>query len=380
MKRRLPLILFILFGVGFIGMLAFLAFFRPARAANAQFTNLSTVRAMWVDYLDEDNSRDQVAALETNMQQARVTLVALGAGRVDWTYFPWRAYPDRWSAEVKSTGQDYLLEDSTRFGKWAHVSAVVDVLAPLYIQSNPQSAAVSWTGTPSKYLVSTTDLVDGQFGQEILSMLDEIATDYPINSITLTELTYYTDGFGDSDKAAYLTYTGRLDWPLNPDGTINIDEPSIGAWRSFEIGRFLEKAARILHQHGEQLFVEAHLSLDPSGQVRVENGTDFSLFLKYADRLVVRTSSDPAERSQAGMQAITQYLKRFPENRMITCIGLWSQDYDADTPKDRMSAFSVANFQSELQEVGGDVWITPSFLMTPAHWQALQYFWGSHSN
>ena len=380
MKRKLLLAVFILFGVGFIAALFFLAFYRPVRIANSRLTNLATVRAMRVDYLDEENSRAQVAGLETDMQQAGVTMVAVGAGRADWTYFRWRGYPDRWSGDVKSSGQDYLMEDSIRFGKWAHVSAVVDVLAPLYIQAHPQAAAISWTGIPSKNLVGTMELVDGQFGQELLSMMQEIATYYPVNSITLTELVYYTDGFGEFDKTAYMAYTGTSDWPRYANGAINIDDPSIGIWRSYEIGRFLEKASGILHKQGKLLFVETHIGVDRSGQVLVENGSDFTEFLKYADRLVVRVNSDPHDLSQATMNAITQYLARFPAHRIIASIGLWRNDYGSDIPKDQMDTLPVADFESVLEGIGGgDVWITPSFLMTEGHWQALDAFWDSQS-
>lgn len=377
MKRRGFLLLFILFGVVIIAALPILAFFHPMRTANPVFTNLPAVRAMRVDYLDEEAGRAEVAGLETQMQQAGVNLVAVGAGRVDWTYFPWRGYPDRWSADVKRSGRDYLLEDSTRFGKWAHVSAVVDVLAPLYIQAHPEAAAVSWAGAPSKDLVGLMELVDGQFGQEVLSMLAEIAAYYPVNSITLTELVYYTDGFGAADRAAYLAYTGRADWPRAANGAIDINDPSVGTWRAYEIGRFLEKAAAIAHRHNKQLFLEVNIDVDPSGQVLVENGPDLDRFLEYADRLVVRGRSDPDDRSQPSMDAMTQYLRRYPEKRIITGLGLWSQNYGPGTAKTRMSALSIGDFQSALRGVGKDLWITPSFLMTPAHWQALKDFWGS---
>ena len=376
-RRIIILVLVILIGLVILFTLLFLAFSHPMRAANMQFENLSTVRAMRVDFLDEGKDRGEVATLEKYMQQAGVNLVAVGAGRADWTYFPWRGYPARWSDNIKASGEDYLLEDSTRFGKWAHVSAVVDVLAPLYIQAHPQSAAVSWLGIPSKDLVGTMELVDGQFGQELLSMVDEIATYYPVNSITLTELVYYTDGFGQPDKAAYMAYSGRSDWPRTVDGKINIYDPSIGIWRTYEIGRFLEKAAGILHTHGKQLFVEVHIDVDPSGQVQVENGTDFSEFLEYADRLVVQGSSNPDERSQTAINTIKQFLARYQTNRIITSLGLWSQDYSSGTPRDQMLAISVADFQSALQGYGGDLWITPSFLMTSANWQVLEGFWAS---
>jgi hypothetical protein len=378
MNRKLLLAVSILLGVLIVAALIFLAFYRPVRTANLIFTNPTIIRAMRVDYLDEQNSRVQVAGLETDMQKSGVNMVAVGAGRVDWTYFQWRGYQDRWSEDVKSSGQDFLMEDSTRFGKWAHVSAVVDVLAPLYIRANPQAASISWTGLQSKDLVGTMELVDGQFGQELLSMIQEIATYYPVNSITLTELVYYTDGFGAPDKAAYMAYTHTTDWPRKADGSINIDEPSIGVWRSYEIGRFLQKAAGIMHQHGKQLFLESHIGLDSSGRVLVENGTDFTEFLKYADRLVVRGNNDPGERSQAALTAISQYLKQYPSHRVITGIGLWRKDYDPNTPRDQMTVLPVGDLKSALQGIGKeDLWITPSFLMTGAHWQVLEDFWNS---
>jgi hypothetical protein len=330
-----------------------------------------------VDYLDIGNSRAEVAALEKQMQLAGVNLVAVGAGRADWTYFPWPGHSDRWSDEVTTSRVDLLLDDSSRFAKWAHVSAVVDVLAPRYILQHPETASISLLGVPSKNLVGTMELVDGQFGQELLDMLDQIAANYPVNSITLTELVYDIDGFGAQDKAAYLAYSGRSDWPRTSDNQIDINDPSIGVWRSYEIGRFLQKAAVIVHGHGKQLFVEVRVEVDPSGQVLVRNGTDINLFLEYADRLVVRGSSDPDSRSPSAMNAIVQYLARYQKNRLILSIGLWDKDYDSGTLRNQMSALSAADFQSALQSGAKDLWVTPSFLMSSAHWQILDKFWGS---
>lgn len=257
MKQKITLILISFFILAGLVTLASLAFYHPRREANQDFTNVKIVHAVRVDYLDIGKSRGEVNALEADMKQAGVNLVAVGAGRVDWTYFPWKGQNDRWSNEVKQSGIDFLAEDSARFGKWAHVSAVVDVLAPLYIQAFPDTAAVSWAGLPSKNLVSTLDLAEGEFGQEILGMIEEIAANYPVNSILITELVYYVDGYGGKDQTAYLAYTGRTDWPRTADGKIDIEDPSIGAWRSYEIGRFLEQASKIVHQFGKQLFVEA---------------------------------------------------------------------------------------------------------------------------
>jgi len=379
MGRRIILILIYLIGFAIVVTSLILAFYHPDRVANTNFADLSTVRAVRVDYLDVEQSRAEVAALEAQLKQVGVTMVAVGAGRPDWTYFPWSGHQDRWSDDVKTTGHDYLLEDSTRFGQWAHVSAVVDVLAPLYIQAHPETAALSWFGIPSKNMVSMMELVDGPFGQDLLDMINNIATFYPVNSITLTELVYYVDGYGEQDKAAYLAYTGRSDWPRTASGQININDNSIGTWRSYEIGRFLEKAASIVHQQGKLFFVEVRIGVDSEGQVFVYNGTDFNLFLVYADRLIVRGSNDPDGRSPQATSAIAQYLAHYQNGRVIMSMGLWDRDYDPDVPKNQMLSTSAADFQLALQAAGwggaADLLVTPSFLISDAHWQVLKGFW-----
>ncbi len=379
MKRKLLPGIVILTMLAFLAGLFFLAFYRTQHAANQDFANVSPVRGVRLDYLNMNTSRGEVAALETQMQQAGVNLVALSAGRVDWTYFLWRGNSDRWSADVKTSGTDFLMEDSTRFGKWAHVSAVVDVLAPLYIQAHPEAASVSWLGVPSKNIVSTTELVDGQFGQDLLAMITEIAIYYPVNSIILTELVYYVDGFGATDKASYTAYTAHPDWPRTADGQINIDDPSIGTWRSYEIGLFLEKAASIVHQHRKQLFVEVRVGVDSSGQVFVNNGTDFNLFLIYADRLIIWNNRDPNGRSPQAMSATAQYLAHYQNGRAILSVGLWDKDYPPGVSKNQMLSISTADFQSALQAAGqggaSDLLVTPSFLISDAHWQVLKGYW-----
>ncbi len=384
MGRKIILTLIILLGLAILTTFLILAFYHPERMANANYANLSTARAVRIDYMDVGKSRGEVAALEAQLKQVGVNMVAVGAGRSDWTYFPWPDHQDRWSDEVKTTGNDYLLADSVRFGKWAHVSAVVDVLAPLYIQAHPDAAAISWIGVPSKNLVSTMELVEGPFGQDLLDMIDKIAAYYPVNSITLTELVYYVDGFGEQEKAAYMAYTDRSDWPRTDNGQINIDDNSIGTWRSHEIARFLEKAAAIVHQHGKLFFVEARIGVDSAGRVFVNSGTDFNLFLVYADRLVVRGSYDPNGRSPQAMSAIAQYLAHYQNGRTMMSVGLWDKNYDPGLSKYQVAAISATDFQAALQSTtkGGmtDLWVTPSFLISNSHWQVLKDFWSSPPN
>ena len=113
------------------------------------------IHALRLDFPNIADSRSLVELLEPRMKLVNINLVALGAGRTEWTYFKWAGHENVWSNDVKDTGIDFLLDDSTRFGKWAHVNAVVDVFAPNYILAHPDKAAISVDGVHSTNLVSS---------------------------------------------------------------------------------------------------------------------------------------------------------------------------------------------------------------------------------
>jgi hypothetical protein len=346
----------------------------------AQFTTVAPVKLVRVDYTDLTSSRDEVAGLEQHMKEVGVNMVGLGAGRVDWTYFPWKGHSANWSDAVRTTGVDYLKEDTNRFGKWSQVYAAIDVLSPLYIKAHPAAAAVSWSGQPSQNLVGLMELVEGDFGTELLSMIDYIAVNYPVNAITLSEMVYYVDGFGEKDKTAFLAYSKLADWPHNADGNIDLDSPAIGQWRAYELGRFLEKAAAVVHKSNKQLFVEVHINLDETGKVWLQNGTDYDQLLKNADKLLVWGNYNMEGRALGAIVNVAYYLTRFDPERVILMIGLWAENYPGDTPKEEMQAIPAEDLrtalsaadQGEIKSLG----VVPSFLLGDEHWQVLKEMWG----
>ena len=220
------------------------------------------IRVMRVDYPDYSTSRGQVAAWEQNMKDAGINLVALGAGRVEWTYFKWAGHETNWASSVRDTGIDYLAEDTARFSQWAQVNAVVDVFSPNYIATHPGTAALRADGVPSTNLVSTAELTTGEYGKQLLAMIEYIAANYQVNSISLTELFYHVDGYGPDDKALYMAYSGNSDWPRNLDGTIAIMDRSIGDWRTHALDVYLDKIVVICHKYGKQFYLDVGLTLD----------------------------------------------------------------------------------------------------------------------
>jgi len=309
--------------------------------------------------------------LENLLRRSGINLVALGAGRVDWTYFKWSGKSENWSGDVTSSGIDYLAEDAARFHAWARVDAVVDVYAPKYIEMNPNAAALSWLGKPSPYLVNTMDLVDGEFGRLLLDMISAIAANYPVDSISLTELMYYSDGYSDIDKAAYMASTGSQDWPRLSNGMINIDHPTIGEWRSREIARFLQKARTITDKYGKQLYIDAAVTWIAPANMGVEHGTRYDILLEQADRLVVWNYFALNGYLPDFSKQLAQVLRQKVGDRAIMSIGLWNENDTIITPA-QLEASILAS------QAGGikDFWITPSLLMTDGHWDVLTKLWG----
>jgi hypothetical protein len=344
----------------------------PTASPSPTATPAIPIRAMRLDYKDYAASRAGVDNLEALMRQSGINLVALGAGRVDWTYFKWVGQPDNWSGDVTSTGIDFLAEDAARFHTWARVDAVVDVYAPKYIQAHPQSATLSWLGKPSPYLVNTMDLVDGEFGNLLLNMIDSIAANYPVDSISLTEMMYYTDGYGDVDKAAYMSSTGKNDWPRLSNGFVNIDDPSIGEWRSREIARFLGKAHAITAKYGKQLFVDAAVTWKSPASLGADHGTRYDILLEQADRVVIWDYFALNGYKPEYSQNLAEIFLQKTDGRAILSIGLWAKNNKTITPTQLESAILSA-------QTGGmqDIWITPSLMMTDAHWEVLKRLWGS---
>jgi hypothetical protein len=336
----------------------------------------AAIHAMRVDYPDFTSSRGQVDHWEQLMQAAGINMVGLGAGRLEWTYFKWAGHEANWASPVTDTGIDYLAEDTTRFGKWALVNAVVDVLSPNYIKAHPDKAAIRVDGVPSTDLVSTTELTIGEYGRQLLALIEYIAANYPVNSISLTELFYHTDGYGADDKASYLAYSGNLDWPRNSDGTIASMDKSIGDWRTYILDVYLDQVVIACHKYGKQFYLDVGLTLDYGfnteslNHITNEHGTNYKVVLEHTDRIIIWGYFSLDKFTPENLQDVSQFLGQFGQDRIILSIGLWGLNGSVITADELKRGIIAAR-------TGGmpNIWITPGSLMSAGHWQVLDQLW-----
>ncbi len=341
----------------------------PATVAVPASTMLP-VRAVSLDFSELARSPDDLDRLEQRMRNTGVNMVGLSAGRIDWTGFRWSEREERWSAAVRNSGRDLLAEATQRFGGWAHVSAIVDVFAPRYLEEQPAQRALDTDGRPIPYQASIHALVNGPFGDELIAMIDYIARHYAVDSIALTELFYYEEGYGADDLALYRQYSGQRDWPRTPRGSINVDHPTVGAWRSAMVAQFVERAARVVHAHGKQLFVDVRVDWEAPQYEGRRSGHDYALLLQYADRLVLWNYFGLSNASPAYTRDIARYVQRYGAERIIISYGLWA-DHGAVVDALDLRRAMIAGQKANLP----NAWITPASLMEEEHWQVLMSVW-----
>ncbi len=329
-------------------------------------------RAMRVEYDDYSQSRQEESIWNQRMTAAGINLVVLSAGRPEWTYFKWEGHTSDWSSEVRDADIDILAEDSAIYGQLGQVNAVIDVFSPNYVAAHPEKAAVNVLGKRSPNLVSTAELVNGEFGEHLLDMVEYIAANYPeVDSISITELAYRIDGYGDDDLALYKAATGRSDWPRQSNGQVDIDDPSIGNWRSAVMGEFLGRATERAHQYGKQLYMDVSVSVDNLNLMTNNRGTNYETMLQNVDKIVVwdyfGEDGFPPEYSRD----IAEFLTQFGTDRVILSVGLWGESG---------STVSASDFETAIQATqdGGmpNIWICPGSMMGSDHWQVLYDLWG----
>jgi hypothetical protein len=183
-------------------------------------------------------------------------------------------------------------------------------------------------------------------------------------------------GYGPDDKASYMSYSGNSDWPRNPDGTIAINDKSIGDWRTHVLDVYLDKIVAVCHKYGKQFFLDVNLDYGSTpgslAHVTNEHGMNYSVVLEHTDRLIVwgyfALDGFPPEY----LRNVAQFLSGFGQDRVILSIGLWGKS-DSVVSADELRRAVLAS------QAGGmsNLWITPGSRMSANHWKVLDELWGS---
>lgn len=331
-----------------------------ARALQAAFQlSLSTHFDAWGDW------RDATGRLLDRPLVGAADLVGVGAGRAHWTYFRWAGHEDSWSNHQKGEPKDLLLTATEELkSRGLRVAAFIDLFDPQWIGAHPSAAAIQSDGIAHPEQVSLAELAGGDFGNRVLEMIEYLAANYPVDAIDVTEAAYHSTSFGEQDLASYRRATGKEDWPRDWRGRLDIDDPSVWAWKCGLVERFVARAAEAVHRHKKLLFIDVAASWKDLQRDGKDHGHDYSKLLLHADHLVVwnyfALEHLPPEASKDLAQRLAATL---PQGRWTLSLGLWGPEGKPLAPAQVGAALSAA-----LKGGAQRIWITPNDLATDAVW------------
>ncbi|MGD0003637.1 MAG: hypothetical protein ABSE06_05340 [Anaerolineaceae bacterium] len=342
---------------------------QPAVSASTPKMPIHAVRIQYNNYA---TSRSEVASVDANLTKAHINFVSLSAGRVEWTYFKWSDHPEYISGDVKSTGLDFLALDSAKYKTHGWIDTTLDILSPNYIKAHPSAAAINSSGGKSTDIVGTMELVNGNYGKLLLAAVTYIAKNYSnVNSISITELCYHIDGYGPAEKTSYMAATGKKDWPRNSSGGININDASIGTWRSGLIAGYMAKLAAAAHAYGKKLFLDVDINRSNLSEETNTDGTDYTKMLKSVDMLIIWAYYYLDGYAPEYLTTLAQYLTKFGNSKIIMSIGLWGPNNVNNMPTDLLQRGLTASVKGGIS----NIWITPSIYMSSSLWSVLANNW-----
>ena len=306
-----------------------------------------------------------VPELVARLDLVKATALSITIGRPDWVCFPWEGH-ERAYAEGLEPGRDYVAETIAAIGGGRRITAVIDVMAQRWIEQWDASVAgIAADGTASTEFASLTALTDGPVGAAILDLVTEACMRWSPAAIGLTELFFDGFTFGPDDRASYLRFAAAEDWPRTYAKTIDETHPSIGAWRSDAVTRFVARVAERAAQHGATLDVEVRAQWDgPTNAV----GQDYAALLGVADRLIVWAYFALARKEPAAVEGLVRSLGD-DLARYVISIGMWSPSGVLTTAQLRRGV--------EASLRGGAVasTVVPASLIDQSHWRELRVLW-----
>jgi hypothetical protein len=196
----------------------------------------------------------------------------------------------------------------------------------------------------------------------------EVTSRYQPDAVALTELMFDNNTYGGDDRDSYMLASGRTDWPRLANGDIDVEHPSLGAWRSKAVAATVAKAAAAAHANGATLDMDVRAPWhDPAGD-RPESGHDYGLLAAAADRLVLWDYfglNDAAPSYSAELAAAMA--KR--SGKFAISVGMWAKD-------GRISAADLAaGLEASVSGGAAAVAVTPSSMLDDDAWRALKAAW-----
>ncbi|MFQ5706697.1 MAG: glycosyltransferase [bacterium] len=334
----------------------------------------SAVHATAIHFEQNEAWRDAYRTLFKHTDSSVFNTIGVGAGRLDWNYFRWPGHESLASSYVKNGAEDLLLETSERLKeKGYQVIAILDLYAPRLISEDPGLAARNYHGLQSKEQLCSTALTEGRISDQLESMVDYLTRNYPIDGVVLTEIAYHSYCYDRRCFRSYSRSTGNKHWPKTwLWGGVDIDAESVGRWRSAQMAHLVERLAAAAHENGKELWVDANVDWDDFANDGRSFGLDYSQLLRFADKLVIWDYFAMENKKPTDTYKLAKYLsKKYDPGKIVLSLGLWTRNSQSVAPESLQEAI-----RSSAQGGIDNIWITPSHMFTPSHWDLFNHLMG----
>jgi cellulose synthase/poly-beta-1,6-N-acetylglucosamine synthase-like glycosyltransferase len=313
---------------------------------------------------------DAITSVLASPVRRRLRTFGISAGRVEWAHFQWKAHQANWSSPQKHSSGDILATAIHEFRSHGlRTVAIVDFYSPALVMRDRQLAAVRFDGKQSSDQICFTELVDGEYGRQIVEMVSYLSHNYPLDAIALTELDYHSFCFDDRCLRSYREMSGRQDWPRQMLGTsIDRDDPTIWRWRSAKMQQFLRRVADAAHSGGKRLIVDVPVNWKDLQRRGKDSGLEYARVLQCADQIVVWNYFGVEGRSpEVSAKIAGDLVHSFAPERFFVSVGLWEGQRGSLDPQ----SFG-RGLEYTMKSGAENIWITPNKLMTSDHWSALR--------
>ena len=252
-------------------------------------------------------------------------------------------------------------------GRKRKITLTVDLLIPGGIRTNPGLAGINFDGTRSKEFASVTALTTGPVGERLVAFVAEVTRRYRPDAVALTELMFDNNTYGGDDRDSYRLASGRTDWPRQANGDIDVEHPSLGAWRSKAVAAIVAKAAAAAHANGATLDMDVRAPWHDPAADRPESGHDYGLLAAAADRLVLWDYFGYEGAPAYSAELAPAMAKRSPN--FVISVGMWATDGSIS------AADLAAGLGASVSGGATAVAVTPSSMLDDDAWRALKAAW-----
>lgn len=323
--------------------------------------------AVSINFADWPEWQDAFRVLLAQSRLRHVTRVGISAGRADGTFYRSTHEHDAWS-DIQHTHTGDMVEAAVdALGERDICStAVLDVVAPRYLQKRPEHAALDMRGRRSSEVVCSTSLAEGEYGRVLTDAFEALAASTGADSVSVTNLYYGWHCFCRRCFLRFREHTMCSDWPRLTNGAIDLNDPGLGKWRSSLVASIVSRVGAVVRAHGKRMLFEAKLSADDPSRKGRENGQDHALLRAHVDEFVVRDEFAFDEAACLEAVEAARYLgKELGTDAFWYCVELWHRDGALRAEQMRNALLSA------LRGGARRLWIASSYHLSPLHWQLI---------